>query len=259
MKMYNPLEQFTVIPLIFVYNDWIDLTVTNSTIMMLISLVVIIFAGKTNNKIVANKSQRFIELAYIKVEEIVNPPKGGVIAGGGGVIAGGVGNNQSKYIPLIINIFIFILLQNVLGLIPYSFTTTSHIAITLTFSLSIIIGVTFIGFRKHSLGFFNLFIPSGLNKGYIKFLIPLIFIIELISYFTRIISLSVRLTANMMSGHTLLKIIANFGLNYNFAICAVSAVVLIPVVLLELGVAVIQAYVFAMLTASYIKDAELLH
>lgn len=248
--MYNPLEQFTITPLIRIYNDWIDFTISNSTIMLLISVLSILFLTSTiNNNILGNKWSRFIELAYISLQDIVTSML--------------PGRKNEKYIPLIINIFFFILLNNLIGLIPYSFTTTSHIAITLTFSLSIIIGVTFLGFKKHSIGFFRLFIPSGLNKGFIKFLIPLIFIIELISYLTRIISLSVRLTANMMSGHTLLKIIANFGLQYTFFypyfFVLIPFLILLPVVILELGVAIIQAYVFTMLTASYIKDAELLH
>jgi ATP synthase subunit 6 len=249
--MYNPLEQFTITPLIRIYNDWIDLTITNSTIMLLISVFTILLItnfskNSGNNLIIANKWERFIELTYKAVQDIV--------------VTMLPGKSNEKYIPLIINIFLFILLNNLIGLIPYSFTTTSHMAITLTLSLSIIIGVTFIGFKKHSIGFFKLFIPSGLNKGFIKILIPLIFVIELISYLTRIISLSVRLTANMMSGHTLLKIIANFGLLYSSGIFVlIPLLILIPVVILELGVAIIQAYVFTMLTASYIKDAELLH
>lgn len=248
--MNNPLEQFTISPIIRIYNDWIDLTITNSTIMLLISvLTILLITNSYNNKIIVNKWQRFLELTFKAVQDIV--------------VSMLPGKSNEKYIPLIMNIFLFILLNNLIGLIPYSFTTTSHIAITLTLSLSIIIGVTFIGFRKHSIGFLKLFIPSGLNKGFIKILIPLIFLIELISYLTRIISLSVRLTANMMSGHTLLKIIANFGLQYTYfypyIFVLIPLVILIPVVLLELGVAVIQAYVFTMLTASYIKDAELLH
>lgn len=248
--MYNPLEQFTITPIIRIYNDWIDLTITNSTIMLLISvLTILLITSSYNQNIIVNKWQRFFELTYLAVQDIV--------------VSMLPGKSKEKYVPLIINIFFFILLNNLIGLIPYSFTTTSHMAITLTLSLSIIIGVTFIGFKKHSIGFFNLFIPSGLNKGFIRILIPLIFIIELISYFTRIISLSVRLTANMMSGHTLLKIIANFGLQYTFFypyfFVLIPLVILLPVILLELGVAIIQAYVFTMLTASYIKDAELLH
>ena len=248
--MYNPLEQFTITPLIRIYNDWIDLTISNSTIILLVSVLVIFFLlspSSSNILVGINKWQRLIEVLYLKIEEITTSMLPG----------------KSKYLPLIINIFLFILLNNLIGLIPYSFTTTSHIAITLTLSLSIIIGVTFIGFKKHSIGFFKLFIPSGLNKGFIRILIPLIFIIELISYLTRIISLSVRLTANMMSGHTLLKIIANFGLQYTYfypyVFLLIPLLILIPVVILELGVAIIQAYVFTMLTVSYIKDAELLH
>lgn len=248
--MYNPLEQFTITPMIRIYNDWIDLTITNSTIMLLISvLTILLITNSYNNKIIVNKWQRFLELTFKAIQDIV--------------VSMLPGKSNEKYIPLIMNIFLFILLNNLIGLIPYSFTTTSHIAITLTLSLAIIIGVTFIGFRKHSIGFLKLFIPSGLNKGFIKILIPLIFVIELISYLTRIISLSVRLTANMMSGHTLLKIIANFGLQYTsfypYVFVLIPLIILIPVVILELGVAIIQAYVFTMLTASYIKDAELLH
>ena len=248
--MYNPLEQFTITPMIRIYNDWIDLTITNSTIMLLISvLTILLITSSYNNKIIVNKWQRFVELTFKAVQDIV--------------VSILPGKSNEKYIPLIMNIFLFILLNNLIGLIPYSFTTTSHMAITLTLSLSIIIGVTFIGFKKHSIGFLKLFIPSGLNKGFIRVLIPLIFLIELISYLTRIISLSVRLTANMMSGHTLLKIIANFGLQYTYfypyIFVLIPLIILIPVVILELGVAIIQAYVFTMLTASYIKDAELLH
>lgn len=250
--MRNPLEQFKITPIIRIYNEWIDITITNSTIMLLISVLTIIIitsSGFNNNKIIVNKWERVFELIYKGVQEIVKS-----------IIPG---RENEKYIPLIINIFLFILLNNILGLIPYSFTTTSHMAITLTISLTIIIGVTFIGFKKYSIGFLKIFIPSGLNKGKIKYMIPLIFIIELISYLTRIISLSVRLTANMMSGHTLLKIIANFGLQYTnfypYFFVIIPLFLLIPVILLELGVAIIQAYVFTMLTASYIKDAELLH
>jgi ATP synthase subunit 6 len=246
--MLNPLEQFKINPLIRVYNDWIDLSLSNNTIMMLISVLVILVITKATKGsfIIVNKWERFIEILYIKIGEIVKDTVG-----------------KDKYIPFIFNLFFFILINNLIGLIPYSFTTTSHIAITLTLSLSIIIGVTIIGLKKHSIGFFKLFIPSGLNKGFIKFLIPLIFFIEVISYLTRIISLSVRLTANMMSGHTLLKIISNFGLQYTlfypYIFLIIPIIILIPVILLELGVAIIQAYVFTMLTASYIKDGELLH
>lgn len=249
--MRNPLEQFAIRPIIRIYNEWIDISVTNSTIMLLVSVItiLIITRGSRSNKIIINRWERMVEIIYSYIEEIARSSIGG--------------ENYRKYIPMLMNIFIFILVNNLIGLIPYSFTTTSHMAITFTMSLSIIIGVTFIGIRKHSIGFFTLFIPSGLNTGLIRILIPLIFVIEVISYLTRIISLSVRLTANMMSGHTLLKIIANFGLKYTafypYILVLIPLIILLPVIILELGVAIIQAYVFTMLTASYIKDGELLH
>ena len=133
---------------------------------------------------------------------------------------------------------------------------------TITMSLTIMIGVTLIGLTKHKLKFFYLFVPGGLNKGGLKYLIPFIFLIELVSYLIRVISLSVRLSANLISGHSLLKIIANFGLKYTISL---PILMLLPlgllslIYLLEIAVSIIQAYVFTLLTTTYIKDTELLH
>lgn len=257
--MFTPLEQFKLNPIIRIYNNIGDLTITNSTIYMMISVITIIlliWGGlKKNNLAFGNKSyyKAFFEILYIKTEEIVNDI---------------IGKKYNKYIPLIYSIFLFILLNNTIGLIPYSFTTTSHIIVTLTMSLTIMIALTLIGFYKHSYKFFNLFIPNGLNQGFTKFIIPLIFAIELISYLSRIISLSVRLAANLMSGHTLLKIIANTSVTAIYTIKSYiisSILILIPILLLcalfilETGVSIIQAYVFTLLTITYIKDVELLH
>lgn len=180
----------------------------------------------------------------------------------------------SKYLPILISLFLFLLFNNVLGLIPYSFTITSHIIITITLSLSIVLGITILGFQIHRISFFKLFIPSGLNKGNIKYIIPLIFFIELLSYFIRIISLSVRLTANIMSGHTLLKIVSNFSLSlYQFFFSQLHLIYIIftPIILflplffisgiylLEIAVAFIQSYVFTLLTLTYLKDIIYLH
>lgn len=257
--MFTPLEQFKLNPIIRIYNNIGDFTITNSTIYMMISVITIIlliWGGlKKNNLAFGNKSyyKAFFEILYIKTEEIVNDI---------------IGKKYNKYIPLIYSIFLFILLNNTIGLIPYSFTTTSHIIVTLTMSLTIMIALTLIGFYKHSYKFFNLFIPNGLNQGFTKFIIPLIFAIELISYLSRIISLSVRLAANLMSGHTLLKIIANTSVTAISSIKSYiisSILILIPILLLcalfilETGVSIIQAYVFTLLTITYIKDVELLH
>ena len=255
--MFTPLEQFKITPIIRIFNDYIDLTITNSTIYMMISVIsiIILIWGTQNNLAFGSKSyiKAFFEILYIKTEEIVNDI---------------IGKKFNKYIPLIFSLFLFILFNNTIGLIPYSFTTTSHIIVTLTMSLTIMIGLTIIGFYKHSYKFFNLFIPNGLNKGFTKFIIPLIFAIELISYLSRIISLSVRLAANLMSGHTLLKIICNTSVTAISSIKSYlisSVLILLPILLLcalfilETGVSIIQAYVFTLLTTTYIKDVELLH
>jgi ATP synthase subunit 6 len=146
-------------------------------------------------------------------------------------------------------------------MVPYSFTLTSHLIITFTLSLIIYIGFNLIGIKKHKLNFLNLLLPSGASI----FLVPLLVPIELVSYIFRVISLPVRLFANMMAGHTLLKVIAGFAwsmLNVNsflFVAHFIPLILLVLLVGLELGVAMIQAYVFTILTCMYINDALNLH
>lgn len=234
-----------------------DISITNSSIYLMISMIIIYIITKISliairSRIILNNSLfTLIKLSYIKIEQIImDLINNSLIA--------------SKYIPFIYTLFIFILFNNLIGLIPYSFTTTSHIIITLLFSLSIILATTYIGIKKHGLfKFLGMFIPAGLNSGNIKFLIPLIFIIEIISYIFRIISLSVRLTANMLSGHTLLKILGSFGLKYTwmkpYILVIIPVIILFFLFILEFAVSIIQAYVFTLLTTIYIKDAELLH
>ncbi|MGH3288125.1 MAG: F0F1 ATP synthase subunit A [Streptosporangiaceae bacterium] len=161
-----------------------------------------------------------------------------------------------KYIPLILNLFLFILLNNLIGLIPYSFTTTSQIIITFGFSCSIIIGITILGISIHKSKFLNIFMPSGIPK----YILPLIFIIEILSYLSRIISLSIRLTANMVAGHTILNIIASFAVYFSiFNKIILFLPILFLLLVLEIGVALIQAYVFSVLSLTYIKDILILH
>lgn len=249
--MRSPLEQFLIKPLVRIYSNWLDITISNSTIYTFLSILIILglyyITIVKDNKIIKNRWGFTIEVLYKKIEEIGKDMLPIV---------------YKKYIPFIISIFVFILLNNIIGLIPYSFTTTAHLIFTLTMSLTIMIGVTLIGITKHKFQFIKLFIPKGLDKGGIKFIIPLIFFIEIISYLIRVISLSVRLTANLMSGHTLLKIVANFGLKYSITfpfLFIIPIFLLSAIYLLEIGVAMIQAYVFSLLTTTYIKDTELLH
>lgn len=246
MIYFSPLEQFKINPIIRIYNNWFDLTISNSTIYLLLGivLIIIIINYNINNNLLLLKSRWgfMIEKLYLEVE---------------GLVKNVLPLDFKNYLPLTFILFLFILINNLIGLVPYSFTTTSHFIVTLLFSLSIMIGVTLIGISIHKFKFFHLFIPSGLNKGGIKFVIPLIFSIEIISYLIRVISLAVRLTANLLSGHTLLKILANFGLKYtiSFPILIILPISLLSCVfLLEIGVSIIQAYVFTLLTITYISD-----
>lgn len=243
-KMYinSPLEQFEIIPVIRIYNNFIDFTINNSTIFMGISIIFIISIIKiTNtNKIIGRNWQNTIEIIYTSVEKEIKEM---------------LKKKGYKYIPFILTIFIFILINNIIGLIPYSFTTTSHFIVTITFSLSLFIGYTIIGIKRYGIKFINLFIPSGVPK----FLIPLLFIIEIISYFSRIISLAVRLAANLIGGHSILKIIAGFGMKLSKWLLFIPLIFLTLLMGLETMVAIIQAYIFVVLLTTYIKDAEYLH
>ena len=237
--IYSPLEEFNIYNIIRYNNLYYDLTISNMTIYLIIGIIIIISIEKSGRRIKNNKWRKIINIIYIKLQDM---------------------NIEflqfTKYFPIIFYLFMFILINNLLGIIPYSFTTTSHFIITITMSLSIIITLTLIGFYKHSFKFFTLFIPSGLN---IKAIIPLIFIIELISYISRIVSLSVRLSTNMISGHILLHLISSFGILLPLIFSFIPIFLLFPFFILEIGVCIIQAYVFTLLTLSYIKDVYYLH
>jgi F-type H+-transporting ATPase subunit a len=166
-----------------------------------------------------------------------------------------VGTSGMKYFPFIFTLFMFVLALNMLGMVPYSFTVTSHIIVTFALAAFIFVGVTLIGFWKHGIGFLKFFVPSG-----VPFLmLPLLVVIEVISYLTRPVSLSVRLFANMMAGHTMLKVFGSFvaalGLLGGWAVLGL----MVAFTGLELLVAFLQAYVFAILTCIYLNDALHMH
>jgi F-type H+-transporting ATPase subunit a len=165
------------------------------------------------------------------------------------------------FFPLISSLFIFILINNLVGMVPYSFAPTSHFIITFSISFTIVIGATILGFQIHALKFFSLFVPSGCPLG----LLPLLVLIEFISYLSRSVSLGLRLGANILSGHMLLNILAGFtynimskGLVY-FFLGIVPLLFILAFSGLEIGIAFIQAQVFVVLSASYIKDSLDLH
>jgi F-type H+-transporting ATPase subunit a len=165
------------------------------------------------------------------------------------------------YFPFIYTLFIFILINNLIGLTPYSFASTSHFILTFSLSFTVVIGATILGFQKHGLEFFSLLVPAGCPLA----LLPLLVLIEFISYLARAVSLGLRLAANILSGHMLLNILAGFTYNIMTSGFVFFLLGLIPLAFiiafsgLELGIAFIQAQVFVVLTSSYIKDGLDLH
>ena len=249
---YNsPLEQFAIVPIVPFYFSCIDFSITNSALFGILSCVVFfffikLFWAKDDTTLVPNNWQSLFEFLYKSLLR---------------VLVDNVGLIGEKYFPLVLSIFFFTLFINLIGLVPYSFTVTSHIIVVISLSFSIFIGINVICFKKHGLRFFSLFYPQGTSLVLGLLLVP----IELISYIFKPISLSIRLFANMMAGHTLLKVIAGFSWSLVaskgilFLVHTVPLAVLIPLFGLELGVALIQSYVFTLLLCIYINDALNLH
>ncbi len=244
--MASPLEQFTIEPILDLKIGETDISFTNSSLWMAITaLVLIVFmvVGTQRRAMVPGRWQSSVEYFYQVVADMVRD---------------NVGTQGRPYFPFIFSLFMFILFGNLLGLIPFSFTFTSHIAVTFAMAAFIFIGVTIIGIIKHGLKFFSLFFPHGAPIVSAPVLIP----IEIISYFSRPISLSVRLFANMTVGHVLLKVIGGgvVALGSFFVVPGLLPFAfLVAITILEVMIAVIQAYVFAILTCVYLNDALHLH
>ena len=234
--VFHPMDQFIVKPL---FGDgpiaWY--TVTNVTLWMALSVVAIIallVIGTSRRAIVPSRSQSIGELAYGFVYKMVEDV---------------AGKDAVPYFPYIMTLFMFIVSANFLGLIPMAFTTTSHIAVTAVMAMGVFLTVTIIGFAKHGLGFLSLFWISSAPLA----LRPILALIEIISYFVRPISHSIRLAGNMMAGHAVIKVFAAFA---GVAVIApLSVMAITAIYALELLVSFIQAYVFAILTCVYLKDA----
>jgi len=247
--LYSPLEQFQIISIIPIEIFGFNISITNSTIMMLIVFLLITTGFNkaiSGNRIVPIRKQAVVESIY---EFVYN------------MLYENVGEKGNQYFPFIFVLFIFLLVCNLIGMIPYSFTVTSHLIVTFFLSLSIFIGVTIIGFVHHRLHFFSFFLPPGSPVA----LGPFLVVIELISYVSRAFSLAIRLFANMMSGHSLLKILAGFAwsmLSFGGIFYILHLIPLIIVFLitgLEIGIAILQAYVFTVPTCIYLNDSINLH
>ena len=240
----NPMQQFTVQrigPEIKIAN--IDLSFTNSSLFMVISATMIIlflFLGSKEKKIIPNKLQLIAELSYTFVAKMISDT---------------AGSKAKPYFPFIFSLFMFVLFCNMVGMLPYSFTVTSHIIVTLIMALFIFIAVTIIGFIKHGFKYLSIFVPSGVPI----VLLPLITVIEIISYLSRPVSLSVRLFANMMAGHTMLKVFGGFVVSLGILGGWLPLSFSVALTGLEILVAFLQAYVFAILTCIYLNDALNLH
>ncbi len=241
--MANPLEQFEIKTLVPIYLGNVDASLTNSGLFMVITVAAVtmfVTLGMRNRSLVPGRWQSMAELSY---EFIV------------GMIRDNVGNEGRKYFPFIFTLFMFILFANLIGLIPYSFAFTSHIAVTFAMAIVVFLGVTLIGIIRHGLHFFSFFLPKGVPMLMAPILVP----IEIVSYLSRPISLSIRLFANMMAGHTMMKVFAGFiiplGILGGWAPLAVD----VALTIFELLVAFLQAYVFTVLTCLYLNDAINLH
>ena len=240
----NPMSQFEVYsigPKIQIGS--FDLSFTNSSLFMVLTVAVIslFFIAATQKKsLVPNKMQLIAEMAFEFVSKMISET---------------AGKDARPYFPFILSLFLFVLVANLLGMLPYSFTVTSHIIVTFTLAFFIFIGVTIVGFAKHGISYLKLFVPSGVPI----FLLPLIIVIEVISYLSRPVSLSVRLFANMMAGHTMLKVFGGFVVSLGILGGWLPLGFAVALTGLELLVAFIQAYVFAILTCIYLNDALNLH
>ena len=198
------------------------------------------YLGTKKKLLVPSKIQLMTEMSYMFVAKMINDT---------------AGSSAKPFFPFIFTIFMFVLFCNMVGMLPYSFTVTSHIIVTFALAAFIFIGITIIGFIKHGIKYLELFVPKGVPL----VLLPLIVIIEIISYLSRPISLSVRLFANMMAGHTMLKVFGGFVISLGLLGGWLPLSFSIALIGLEILVAFLQAYVFAILTCIYLNDALNLH
>jgi len=238
----SPLHQFVIERLVPLHVGSLDLSFSNSALFMAISVAVItafLTLSMSGAKLVPSRWQSAAELAY---EFIAN------------MIRDNVGGAGKAYFPFVFSLFMFVLFGNLIGMVPYSFTYTSHIAVTFALAAFIFIGVTLIALARHGWHFFTFFAPKGMPLVLQMLLVP----IEVISYLIRPMTLSIRLFANMMAGHTMLVIFAGFVVAMGiFGVLPLALNVFF--ILLELLVAVLQAYVFTILTCIYLHDAIHLH
>jgi ATP synthase subunit 6 len=246
--LFSPLEQFSIDTLLPLYWSQYDVSFTNTSLFMVIASVCIVSLNVLYTpKLVCTRYQSIVEQVYVFVCDICIEQLGT--------------RKAHLYFPFVFTLFVFLVFTNLIGLIPYAFTPTTHLVLTFTLSFTIFIGVTLIGFNIHGIRFFEFFLPPGVPYA----ISPLLVLIELISYIFRGISLGVRLFANMMAGHTLLTIFSGFVVSLcalgimGTIVSVVPLTIVFALTFLEVGVALLQAYVFTILTVVYIRDSVELH
>lgn len=255
--LLTPLEQFQIISLFSIKLFCLDFSITN---MLLVNILVLLlfsfiississntnYLGEVSFFLIPSSWQVIIEMLYETISQL---------------LFDNLNDEGEKYFPFISVLFTFILFSNLIGLVPYSFTITSHLIVTFTLSMSIFIGINIICLKRHKSHMLSLFLPANTSFGLALLLVP----IEFVSYIFKPISLGVRLFANLMAGHTLLKVIVGFSWSMLLLEDLLSLAHVIPLLILvilmglELAVAVIQAYVFTILTCIYLNDGINLH
>ena len=241
--MPDPMHQFEIDRIVPLNIFGLDVSFTNASMWMVIAVGLVaafLILSMRGRSLVPTRMQSIAEITYEFVA---------------GMVRDNVGTSGMKYFPFIFTLFVFILACNMLGMVPYSFTVTSHIIITFAMAAVVFIGVTIIGFATHGVGFLKFFVPSGVPT----LLLPLLVVIEVISYLTRPISLSVRLFANMMAGHTMLKVFGGFVVGLGVLGGWAPLAFMVAFTGLEILVAFLQAYVFAILSCIYLNDALHMH
>jgi F-type H+-transporting ATPase subunit a len=243
----NPIEQFQIVNLFSLGKlGHADISFTNSALAMLLAVILLtlfLVGGTAGGKAVPTRLQSAAELLYEFVADMLRST---------------AGHEGMKFFPYVFSIFTFVLLLNLFGLIPYGFTVTSHIIITAALALMVFFTVVGYGVIRHGVRFFNLFVPKGVPI----YILPMIVAIEILSFISRPVSHSVRLFANMLAGHIALQVFAGFIILLGGALGAIGWIggilpfgMIVALFALETLVALLQAYVFAILTCIYLNDA----
>jgi F-type H+-transporting ATPase subunit a len=243
-EKHNPLTQFEINKIFDLHIGGLDISFTNSALYMVLVTIFAIgfmFFATRKKSLVPNRLQVIAESTYSFIIEMVKTS---------------IGNEGNKFFPLIFSLFIFILLCNVAGMTPYSFTVTSHVIVTFALSMIAFLTITIFAITRNGFkGFLHMFLPSGVPI----FMAPIIFVIEFFSYLIRPVTLSVRLFANIVAGHVLLKVVAGFIISLGLIFGVVPLLFAILMTGFELFVAALQSYIFAVLVCAYLSDVTKQH